>query len=99
MSNQNFLRDLPKKDFTPLHPDEIEPLLRQLWEYVGQQRMIAYVPWAHPAKRHQDTGRREAFDLVLMFIKGSVETSVDGKLLDIDHPDRVMAIYKAEGEI
>ena len=96
MSDQKSTRDLPKNGFTPLHPNEIEPLLRQLWEFIIDQRMIVHVPWALPEKHQHDAGRDDAFCTVLAFIKGAADSNTDGDLLDVNDPVRIQAAIDAE---
>ena len=96
MSDQKSLRDLKETAPMPLHPDEIEPLLRQLWEFILEQRTFVYVPWALPEVHQHDAGRDDAFCKVLAFIKGAADSNTDGDLRDVDDPVRTIAVLDAE---
>ena len=87
MSNQKPPRDLTKTDFTPLQPDQLELLVEQLWEWINEQRTIVC---PHTAER-DDAVRDEAFRHVIAFIKGAVDSNIDGRLLRVDDPFRIRA--------
>jgi len=100
MSDQKSPCDLAKMDSTPLHPDEIKPLLRQVWEFINDQRMIVHIPRGESKweESRYDAGRDKAFRLVLAFITGAADSNLDGRLRDIDDSDRIQATIDAEKE-
>jgi len=96
MTDQKFPRAFTETNPTPLYPDEMDLLLRELWDFINDQRMIVYAPQAKPERHQHVAGRDEAFRLILAFIKGAADSSLDGRLRDVDNDDRILATIDAE---